>query len=238
MRNQPKIIAHRGFFKSEPPTSENSLQSLKNAQQLPIFGSEFDIRLTKDHRLLVFHDEYFENWKISHSDLEFLKALKLSNNEGLPAFEDFLLQGKKTPKFKLVIELKPPVEEDLKKIMVEKCLNLITEKKMEDQVILISFSINICETIKKINPQIHVQYLKGDLNPKEVSDLGIDGINYHYSVFLDQPSWIEDAKNLNLSTNSWTVNEVEIYKKLNLMNIDQITTDYPNLFIDIINENQ
>lgn len=54
---------------------------------------------------------------------------------------------------------------------------------MENQTQYISFSLFICKELKRLDPKAKVQYLKGDLSPKEIKDLGIDGIDYHYSVF-------------------------------------------------------
>jgi glycerophosphoryl diester phosphodiesterase len=47
MKAQTQIIAHRGYWQTQPPTTENSLKSLENAQNLKIYGSEFDVRMTK-----------------------------------------------------------------------------------------------------------------------------------------------------------------------------------------------
>ncbi|MFW2135430.1 glycerophosphodiester phosphodiesterase family protein [Chryseobacterium sp. TY4] len=48
-----QIIAHRGFWKTIPETSENSVQSLKNGQKFHVYGSEFDVQMTKDVKLIV-----------------------------------------------------------------------------------------------------------------------------------------------------------------------------------------
>ena len=51
-----QLIAHRGFWKTEN-SAQNSISSLKNAQQLGVYGSEFDVRMTKDSVLMINHDE-------------------------------------------------------------------------------------------------------------------------------------------------------------------------------------
>ena len=48
----PKIIAHRGFHKSEG-AARNSLNALKAAQEAKFWGSECDLQLTKDGEVLV-----------------------------------------------------------------------------------------------------------------------------------------------------------------------------------------
>ncbi|WP_312324765.1 glycerophosphodiester phosphodiesterase family protein, partial [Soonwooa sp.] len=96
-----QIIAHRGFWKTNPETSENSIQALKNAQEVQIYGSEFDVQMTKDAELIVFHDEWIDDLEIAEANFEDLKELKLSNAENIPTFEDYLIQGNKALNCKL-----------------------------------------------------------------------------------------------------------------------------------------
>lgn len=51
---QPKIVAHRGFYKTAG-SEENTLSSLANAQKLGVYGVEFDVNMTSDGELIVFH---------------------------------------------------------------------------------------------------------------------------------------------------------------------------------------
>lgn len=230
MQSIPKIIAHRGFFNSHPPCSENSIEAFTQAQKLGIFGSEFDIRLTQDKALIVFHDAFHQNLNISKSKVEDIQKIPLPKGEKIPLLEEFLAQGKTQPDFKLIIELKPPTSLHSKKSMVKKVLEKIQEIQCEEQVIFISFSLHICQEFKQHSQNHLVQYLNGDKNPKQLHDLNIDGMNYHYSTLLQNPTWIAEAKELGLQTNSWTVNDNKIFEQLAAQGIDFITTDTPHLF--------
>ena len=44
---QPQVIAHRGFHATKG-SCRNSIEALKQAQKLGLYGSECDINLTKD----------------------------------------------------------------------------------------------------------------------------------------------------------------------------------------------
>jgi len=55
---QTKAIAHRGVWKNSH-LPQNSIASLKAAHDLKLFGSEFDVHLTKDNILVVNHDNDF-----------------------------------------------------------------------------------------------------------------------------------------------------------------------------------
>ena len=230
MTAQTQIIAHRGFWKANPITAENSIQSLKNAQELKIYGSEFDVRMTKDGVLVVNHDEHINKLEISETLFKDLKKQKLSNGEKLPTLEKYLKQGKKSKQVKLIVEIKPAKTPELEDEMVAKTLKIIRDKNLENQCEFISFSLHLCKEIKKQNPQAIVQYLAGDLSPSDIKNAGIDGLDYHYSVFLDKhPGWISEAKKLGLITNVWTVNDEVIFKKLADLGVGFVTTNVPDV---------
>jgi len=113
--------------------------------------------------------------------------------------------------------------------MVKKALDLIQKYDLENQFEFISFSLNICKEIKKLAPTFKVQYLRGELSPEQVKAEGLDGLDYHYSVFLKNPTWIAEAKNLGLVTNVWTVNDEEVFKQLSEMGVDFVTTNIPDV---------
>lgn len=227
--SQTQIIAHRGFWKTQPATSENSLTALINAQKLKIYGSEFDVRMTKDGVLVVNHDEHINKIEISETLFKDLKKEKLSNGEPLPTLEKYLEQGKKSNHLKLIIELKPAKTPELENEMVTKTLEMVKRNQLENQCEFISFSWHLCLEIKRQNPKAIVQYLEGDKSPEQIKEAGLDGIDYHYSVFLEKhPDWISEAKKLGLITNVWTVNDEVIYKKLVEMGVGFVTTNVPD----------
>lgn len=228
MNAQTQIIAHRGYWQSEPPTTENSLKSLENAQKLKIYGAEFDVRMTKDGVLVVNHDEHHGNMEISETDFKELEKVKLSNGENFPTLKDYLKQGKKDKSLKLIVEIKPDKTKEKEDELVQKTIKAIKELKLESQSEFISFSLNICKEVKKAEPKFKVQYLTGELSPQEIKNEGLDGIDYHYSIFDKNPTWIAEAKALGLITNSWTVNDVAVYEKLKAQGIGFITTNIPD----------
>ena len=113
-----------------------------------------------------------------------------------------------------------------------KPIQTIKDLKLESQNEFISFSLNVCKEIKKVEPKFKVQYLEGNLSPQQIKAEGLDGIDYHYSVFEKNPTWIQEAKALGLITNSWTVNDVKIYNELKSLGIAFITTNIPDQLKD------
>jgi len=228
MKAQTQIIAHRGYWQTQPPTTENSLKSLENAQKLKIYGAEFDVRMTKDGVLVVNHDEHHGKMEISETDFKELEKVKLSNGENFPTLKDYLKQGKKDKSLKLIVEIKPDKTKEKEDELVQKTIKTIKDLKLESQSEFISFSLNICKEIKKAEPKFKVQYLNGELSPEQIKNEGLDGMDYHYSVFDKNPTWISEAKALGLITNSWTVNDIAVYEKLKSQGISFITTNIPD----------
>lgn len=225
---QTQIIAHRGFWKTNPPTTENSLKALENAQKLKIYGAEFDVRMSKDGILVVNHDEHHAKMEVSETNFKDLDKIKLSNGEDFPTLKSYLKKGKKDASLHLIIELKPIKSQEKENELVRKTIQMVKDLKLETQSEFISFSLNICKEIKKVEPKFKVQYLEGNLSPQQIKAEGIDGIDYHYSVFEKNPTWISEANKLGLITNSWTVNDIGIFENLKKQGIQFITTNIPD----------
>ncbi|MGD1320142.1 glycerophosphodiester phosphodiesterase family protein [Chryseobacterium sp. 2R14A] len=228
MNAQTQIIAHRGYFQTNPPTTENSIKALENAQKLKIYGAEFDVRMTKDGVLVINHDEHHGKMIIEETDFKELEKLRLSNGEKFPTLKDYLKQGKKDKSLQLIIEIKPIKSQEKENEIVAKTIKMVKDMKLESQSEFISFSLNICKEIKKVEPKFKVQYLNGELSPEQIKNEGLDGLDYHYSVFQKNPTWISEAKTLGLITNSWTVNDEKVYEELKSQGIGFITTNIPD----------
>lgn len=228
MKAQTQIIAHRGYWQTQPPTTENSIKSLENAQKLKIYGSEFDVRMTKDGVLVINHDEHHGDMEISETNFKDLEKLKLSNGENFPTLKEYLKQGKKDPSLKLIVEVKPIKSQEKESEIVQKTIKMIKDMKLESQSEFISFSLHICKEIKKVEPKFKVQYLNGELSPAQIKSEGLDGLDYYYSIFEKNPTWIAEAKVLGLITNSWTVNDITVYEALKKQGIGFITTNIPD----------
>lgn len=226
---QTKIIAHRGFWKTEN-SAQNSIKALQLAQGLKVYGSEFDVRLTKDGKLVVNHDPDINKVEIAKTDFKTIRKEKLANGEIISTLEEYLKQGKKDPSVQMILEIKELDSEANEKSAVEQSLALVKKLKMENQVQYISFSLYICKELKKQFPSAKVQYLKGDLAPKEIAALGIDGIDYHYSVFQKNPTWMKEAQDLHLITNAWTVDDPKVFEELRSQGLDFVTTNTPDIF--------
>ena len=80
---QTRIIAHRGYWDCAG-SAQNSLTSLRAADAIGAYGSEFDIHLTKDNQIVIHHDPNVGKLQIQTSDYKDLKKCKLRNGEKIP----------------------------------------------------------------------------------------------------------------------------------------------------------
>jgi len=87
--------AHRGLFDNQSNAPENSLAAFKKAVDAG-YGIELDVQLSKDDKLVVFHDATLKrmcgiNGNVWDYTLEELQQMKLlDSNETIPTFEQFL----------------------------------------------------------------------------------------------------------------------------------------------------
>ena len=91
----------------------------------------------------------------------------------------------------------------------------------------ISFDLNVCAYIAKLEPDIPVAYLGGDIPPDNLYNKGILNIDYYFEQLLANPHWIEEAHSLGMTVNAWTVNDPHIAIKLRELKVEFITTDLP-----------
>ncbi|MBR5653768.1 MAG: glycerophosphodiester phosphodiesterase [Prevotella sp.] len=214
------IIAHQGAWKAAgyPP---NSLSAFKAALFLDIYGSECDVRQTKDGCLVVCHDETYNGMTIADNDYATLSGHFSFNREPLPLLEDFLLAlSQDKGKVRLVL--------DLKMCGVAKLLNLICSYGVLDRVDFVSGNGTICTKLIKYGLGYKTLFLGGGMSPENAKKIGYGGIDYKKDVFLSHPNWINEAQALGLKVWVWTVNDVATIQKY----IEQgvyVTTDKPEL---------
>ena len=227
---QTGIVAHRGFWNCEEAGyAKNSIAALRCAQEAGFWGSEFDVNMTSDGVLIVYHDSDVEGKKIEEHPYSEFKDVKIANGEVIPTIDMFLEQGKKYPETMLVYELKPHSCDEVEDRFVGLAIENLKQNGLYDpeRVMFISFSLYICEKIAKEHPQFTVQFLGSSKNPDELAERGINGVDYNHMVFTINKKWYKMARKNGMSVNAWTVNEGPAMKRILKMGADQLTTDFP-----------
>lgn len=224
------IVAHRGFWNCEEAGyAKNSIAALRCAQEAGFWGSEFDVNITADSVLIVYHDGEIDGKKIEDHPYSEFKDFKIANGETIPTIDEFLAQDKKYPATKLVYEFKPQSNPKTENTFVNLAIANLAENGLldPDRVMFISFSRNICERLARMLPGYTVQYLNSDMDPDQLHELKVNGVDYNHEVFVKNPKWYKMARKNGMSVNAWTVNKEEDMVRMIKLGVDQITTDYP-----------
>lgn len=222
---QTKIVAHRGYWDCAG-SAQNSITSLKLADKIGCYGSEFDVHLTKDGVIVVHHDQNVGKIDIQTSTYKALKKERLRNGEKIPTLEQYLDAGKDLS-CKLVLEIKRQMVQSHEDSLVRQCVDLVKSKGLTDRIVWISFSGKACELLHQLLPDAHIQYLLGDWDPKTIKAKGLSGIDYEQKVIALHPEWIKECHDLGLVVNVWTVNDLNTINQFIKAGVDFITTNVP-----------
>lgn len=222
---QTKIVAHRGYWDCAG-SAQNSITSLKLADKIGCYGSEFDVHLTKDGVIVVHHDQNVGKIDIQTSTYKALKKERLKNGEKIPTLEQYLDAGKDLS-CKLVLEIKRQMVQSHEDSLVRQCVDLVKSKGLTDRIVWISFSGKACELLHQLLPDAHIQYLLGDWDPKTIKAKGLSGIDYEQKVMALHPEWIKECHDLGLVVNVWTVNDLNTINQFIKAGVDFITTNAP-----------
>ena len=231
-QNRVNIIAHRGYWDCDG-AEQNSIASLQRAGELNIYGSECDVWITEDDKLVIHHDSRLKvgTPAIEKSTWNSIRHYFLSNGEEIPTLEQYLQIGRHYPKMKLILEIKKHATPERSRYAARK---LVEQVNLIDQIEYISFSRSVIEELHLQAPYARRSYVKGGIDPREAFDFGSTGIDYPYRELLAHPEWIEQAHNLKMSVNCWTVNQEKEMRKLIERGVDFITTDKPLLAKELL----
>ena len=225
MDKKSRIIAHRGYWKKNG-AAQNSIASLRNAGDARIFGTEFDVRITKDLVPVVHHDPEIDGLIISELSFSDLRYCRIANGELVPSLDEYLECAIEYPCLNLFLELKPCESADLEDKFVKKVISVVKNYDLMSRLEFISFSPNICGKIRCILPDISVSLICKEMSPEKVRQTGVTGVDYEYKVLKRYPEWIGVANQLGLSVNTWVVNSGKMIRFFSELGADYITTDY------------
>ena len=235
---QPKIVAHRGYWRTDG-SAQNSITSLQKAAAVGCYGSEFDVWLTADGVPVVFHDATIDGIRIEDTTFATLMNHRLQNGEFIPTLQQYLTEGSRIEGCQLILEIKPHRNEVRDKRIADMCVELVRTLGLEKKTEYISFSKVVCQRLHEITPDSKVAYLNGELAPAQIKEMGLTGIDYNEKVFVKHPEWLQEAKQLGVEVNVWTVDgEENLRHHANLEGVDLITTNDPEILKGILAEQE
>ena len=148
-----KNYAHRGLHDIKKGIPENSLAAFEAAVENG-YGVELDVQLSKDGRVMVFHDADLQracgvSGRIEDYDYDEIKKLRLfGTDEGIPLFSEVLKVLEKGP-VDLVCEIKPRLRIGE---LCRKTLDLLL--RFKGKFCIESFDPRITRWFKKKAPEI------------------------------------------------------------------------------------
>ena len=210
---QPKVIAHRGYWKA-PNSAQNSLASFSKADSIGVFASEIDVWLTADDRLIVNHDRVFKGTDINmeRSTQRDICNIVLANGENIPTLDAYLKLVTTKPDTRLVLEMKSLSDLSREDLAAEKIVKALRKYGLVERTDIIAFSL------------------------KKIKKLGLAGIDYSIEALRKHPEWVEQAHKLGLEVNVWTVDKEEDMRYFIDLGVDYITTNYPEQLQQLIGE--
>ena len=231
--NEVKILAHRGHTSTgtEFTVDENSIDALIRAQERNFPGIEFDVHLTADDQLVIHHDNKIPGTNLScqGSTFEEIRAHRLPHGSQIPTLREWLEQAKKTPHIYHMLELKShPADREV--LLISKCLEVIRELDMVDQIYMLSFKAETLDEVLRQEPKmktlLNSSSLHHSLTPEEVKERGYTAASYNVSVILNHTDWIKKFQEYGIETFLWMVNDPYLYKVAQEMGFTWVTTDF------------
>ena len=246
-----QICAHRGASGHAP---ENTMAAFKTALAMGADWLEFDVQLSKDEHVVVFHDETLERTtnlnlqqRISDMTLSQLKDLDAGNwfhsrfkGEKIPTLEEVLKEFK--GEIGLNIELKGIHNTPSTGILEQKVAELLQKFDLfcSDQVLISSFDAYMLTKFHSYSPETPIGYLyepdehEGCSNAplKSASEMHAKAIHPHFSL-IDK-LFVENANKLGLQINTWTVNNPADMQKLLHIPVNMIITNYPDRLFKLL----
>ena len=228
-----KICAHRGMLKQK---TENTISSFKEAMKYDIDSIELDVHLTKDKKLVVFHDFTLErmcniNEYIAELTYNEIKNIKINNEDSIPLFKDVLDLFTDTD-INLNVELKSSsyLYNDIEQMTV----NMIKDYNMEDYTIFSSFDLRALRKIKEIDKTLKVGALYEGFFENIIDyakENNFDAIHPQF-LCIDE-NIIDKARENNIEVNCYTINTLREYNYIKNLKVDTIIT---NIADKILNE--
>lgn len=219
-----RIIGHRGAAGHE---LENTLASLQHATKLGVWAIEFDIRKTKDNKLVVFHDGDLRRVsersdQVSDLTLKQLEKIPLLTGSNIPTLEEALevISDKRA-----FIELKDTG------CTVE--LSKILGNFPNANVSVASFKLDELKSLRTLEPSIKLYGIERT-KPFDIIHLakknGLDGVGLNYWLLNPLTYWL--CKRANLEMYVYTVDSPFLVRFISRFYPDVgLCTNYPERFL-------
>ncbi len=231
-----QIIAHRGASGYAP---ENTLAAIRLALEQGARAVEIDVHQTRDHELVVIHDD---NLKRVGRKKGKIKDLRLSEVRAADVGSWFgaRFRGERVPKLTEVMDLLDGRTELQLEIKAgsrfypgieERVLDLIHKRGALKTTVVSSFDHVCLYAVRSLDPRARLGYLMGltgfKTALKECAELKAESL--HISRRQANARRVKAAQQAGLKVLVYTVNEAKPAARLEKMGVDAIFCNYPDL---------
>ncbi len=252
---KPVVYAHRG---ASGYVLENTIPSFELAIKMKADAVEFDVQLTFDGDVVVFHD--FNLNRLFHADknVSDLKTGEIKQyvfdrtngkkTAGIPLLEEVLTAI--GHKIAMNIELKSEsTDPSVLQRLCEKVFGLVQAHGLTQEVVISSFNIDAIRRMRDLSDDIKIAVLVDALSPdtaspasgdapslsfyiKTANELHADAINMS-SLLVDR-TVVSQVHGSGFQLNVYTVNDDELVAWLMDAGADGFFTNYPDRAIAVI----
>ena len=237
------LLGHRG---ARGEALENTLAGFKLAQNLQtagLVGVEFDVQLSADGRLMVFHDDNLQRLCGQQSRIDQLSLAEIQRYSQL----DYKQSGHKiTPLAHIApvlqgftyieLEIKTHERTNYRKLIKALMLELVNSPLARLPIVLTSFDVELHAGLQRNKLLKHMPRGLLIRTPETLLtatntalQLGCVQLGIHYPL-LNQ-AVIAHCHRYHLPVSAWTVNDGDTMENLIAWQVDAIITDYPTYFL-------
>jgi len=223
-----RVIGHRGAAGLEP---ENTLRSIKKANDLGVDQVEIDVRTTRGGHLIVIHDETVDRTTNGHGyvkelTLRELRSLDAGKGEHMPTLEEALrfTQGR------LILQIELKVKE-----ATEPVVHLVESLNAEKEVVITSFMHDLLGRVHELNTNLRTGALffdvQGDVCQRAL-DVHSKAIHVYYRNV--KPKLVEEAHRRGLKIQVWNPDDAEEMMRMIGLSVDGIGTNRPDILLNLL----
>jgi len=239
-KTHPFYFAHRGAKQIYP---ENSLKAFQKAIELGCDGIEMDIQITKDKKIIIFHDFdiYLDDNQYLISDLTHIEIINMCKSTKTPKptlFNDVIPLIHQNPDIIFNIEIKSNQYNNFK--IIQLLNQMIADTTKYNQCIFSSFNLLFLLQIKfYLGKKIFIGMILGSNRMKKhpggfLNKLLIKLIRPHFLhpnadyLNLKLVNWAHER---NILVNSYTVNSKSKLDTMCGLGVDGVFTDNHELYL-------
>ena len=228
------IIAHRGASAYAPESTQAAIQTAVRLQADMI---ELDVQLTRDHRLVIFHDERLERTTNGTGELIRQRYAALARLDAgawrSPRFagERILLVSqalKLIPRrCRVNLELKRTTHPQLLLRQLARCLRWTRSLQ---QVLLSSFHPSLLALSKRAQPRVATALLCRRHPYQALQQaLRLGCVALHPHASLVTPALVQQTHAAGLRLHAWTIHRLQEARRLIRFGVDGLVTNRPDL---------